>query len=301
MYEAFYGLRGRPFLTGPDPDFLFWSDAHELAFTMLRYGMETRALITVITGDIGAGKTTLLRHLMNDLPDNVEMGLVSNMQEGRGELLHWVMMSLGQPFGEGGYVQQFKAFQDVLVENYARGRRTVLVFDEAQNLSVKSLEELRMLSNINADKDELLQIVLMGQPQLRDLLARPELAQFSQRIAADFHLGPLDRADSAAYIRHRMEVAGAGWEIFTPESCDLVHEATGGVPRLINILCDLALVYGFSCEAKTIDEELLWEFIASVRRHGIYSHFAMRNVSPRLVARETRDLEASMGRDEASG
>jgi type II secretory pathway predicted ATPase ExeA len=283
MYENFYGLKNRPFLTVPDPEFLYWSEGHDLAFTMLRYGLETRALITVITGEIGAGKTTLLRHLMNELPDNVTMGLVSNMQEGRGELLHWVMMALGQPFGDAPYVQQFKAFQDFLIEKYAEGQKVMLVFDEAQNLSVKALEELRMLSNINADKDELLQLVLVGQPQLRDLLARPELVQFSQRIASDFHLGALSPGEVCDYIHHRMAVAGATRQVFSDRCCELVHEVTGGVPRLINILCDLILVYGYSCEAQLIEEDLLIEFITSVRRYGIYSQFTLKGGSPRLV------------------
>ncbi|MEM9762382.1 MAG: AAA family ATPase [Pseudomonadota bacterium] len=284
MYERFYELTSRPFLTVPDPSFLFWSEGHELAYTMLRYGVETRALITVITGEIGAGKTTLLRHLMNDMPDDVTMGLVSNMQEGRGDLLHWVMMSLDQDFEEEPYVKVFKKFQDFVIGKYAEGRRVMLVIDEAQNLSVKMLEELRMLSNINADKDELLQIILVGQPQLRDLLARPELVQFAQRIAADFHLSRLSADETAAYVNHRMEVAGAQWEVFPPRAADLVYEATGGVPRLINILCDLSLVYGFSCERKVIDDDLLWEFLSSVRRHGIYTHLAARNPAPKLVA-----------------
>ncbi|MEM6677267.1 MAG: AAA family ATPase [Pseudomonadota bacterium] len=284
MYERFYELTSRPFLTVPDPSFLYWSEGHELAYTMLRYGVETRALITVITGEIGAGKTTLLRHLMNDMPDEVVMGLVSNLQEGRGDLLHWVLMSLEQDFDDEPYVKLFKRFQDFLIERYAEGQRVLLVIDEAQNLSVRMLEELRMLSNINADGDELLQIILVGQPQLRDLLARPELTQFAQRIAADFHLSRLTAKETHAYVGHRMTVAGAQWIVFPDRTCDLIHEATEGVPRLVNILCDLSLVYGFSCERRVIDEDLLWEFLASIRRHGIYNHFNARSPAPKLVA-----------------
>ncbi|MEM6487480.1 MAG: AAA family ATPase [Pseudomonadota bacterium] len=284
MYERFYELNARPFLTVPDPSFLFWSEGHELGYTMLRYGVETRSLITVITGEIGAGKTTLLRHLMDDLPEDVTMGLISNMQEGRGDLLHWAMMSLDQDFGDEPYVKLFKRFQDYVIDRYAEGRRVMLVIDEAQNLSVKQLEELRMLSNINADRDELLQIILVGQPQLRDLLARPDLAQFAQRIAADFHLPRLSAEDTARYVNHRLQVSGARWEIFPPKTCDLIYEATGGVPRLVNILCDLALVYGYSGERTVIEEDLLWEFLSSIRRHGIYTHLASRGSLPKLVA-----------------
>lgn len=174
IYTDHFGLTERPFTLLPDPDFLYWSDNHTRAYSMLEYGMLTHAPITVITGEIGAGKTTLLRHLLRTLPEEFTVGLISNAQGNRGELLHWVLMALGVPTDTGAsYVQLFAQFQDFLIEEYASGRRTMLIFDEAQNLSTETLEELRMFSNINADKDELIQIVLVGQPELRDLIASP--------------------------------------------------------------------------------------------------------------------------------
>lgn len=283
MYEAFYGLTSRPFLTTPDPDFLYWSETHSLAFTMLRYGLMTRAPITVITGEIGAGKTTLLRQIMREIPADLEVGLISNMQVGRGELLHWVLMALSQEAPDEPYVRLFRRFQDHLIEAYASGRRVVLIFDEAQNLGVDALEELRMLSNINADKDELLQIVLVGQPQLRELLARPELVQFAQRISSDFHLEALSAEEVERYVDHRLEIGGAGWRIFPTATCRLIHQATRGVPRLVNILCDLCLVYGYSAESKVIDEALLREFLNGAKRRGIYTQFAAPGDAPKLV------------------
>ncbi len=285
MYEAFYGLRARPFLTAPDPQFLYWSEGHVMAFTMLRYGVMTRAPITVVTGEIGAGKTTLLRRLLAEAPDDHVVGLISNMQSGRGELLHWVMTALGQPLIEEPYVAQFRRFQDFLIGTYAEGRRVTLIFDEAQNLSTDALEELRMLSNVNADGDDLLQLVLVGQPQLRALLGRPELVQFAQRISADFHLGALDADEVERYIDHRLAVAGAAWRIFSSPVCALIHQATRGVPRLVNILCDLCLVCGFASEAKVIDEALLREFLASSREHGVYEQFAPLDDAPKLMRR----------------
>ncbi|MEX2518719.1 MAG: AAA family ATPase [Paracoccaceae bacterium] len=285
MYESFYGLKERPFLTLPDPEFLFWSDNHVMAFTMLRYGVMTRAPLTVITGDVGAGKTTLLRKLLRELPEDVTTGLVSNMQEGRGELLHWVMMALDQPFDANeSYVSLFKRFQDFVIAAYAAKRRVLLIFDEAQNLGVKSLEELRMLSNINADKDELLQIILVGQPELRELLARQELRQFSQRISSDFNLGPLGKSETVKYIRRRLNIAGAETEIFPTRTCEMIHDATGGVPRLINILCDFCLLYGYSAERHVIDEDLLNEFLESARIRGIYNQFTAPRPTPKLVS-----------------
>ena len=283
MYEEFYGLTERPFLTVPDPDFLYWSDNHLMAFTMLRYGVMTRAPITVITGKIGAGKTTLLRHLLKELPDDLTVGLISNMQEGRGGVLHWAMMALDQPFDDEPYVKIFRRFQDYLIDCYARGKRVLLIVDEAQELSLKALEELRMFSNINSDKDELLQVVLVGQPQLREKLASPELVQFSQRISSDFHLGPLTPEEVAQYVHHRLAVAGATWKIFADRTCELIHEATGGIPRLVNILCQLCLVYVFSYERKEIDEELLRQFLDAAKRHGIYRHFTPIDSGPKMV------------------
>ena len=275
MYETFYGLDHRPFLTVPDPDYLFWTEAHSIAYTMLRYGLISRAPITVVTGEIGAGKTTLLRALLREIPQDLVVGLVSNMQSGRGELLHWVMMALGEPLGAGeSYVQLFQRFQDFLIDAYGNGKRVVLIFDEAQNISVDSLEELRMLSNINADKDQLLQMVLVGQPQLRDLLKRPELVQFAQRISADFHLGALQPEEVHAYIEHRLIVAGAKWRIFPEATCRKIAAATRGVPRLVNILCDMCLVYGFSADSKVIGEELLDEFLTSARKRDIFWQFS---------------------------
>lgn len=285
MYETFYGLKARPFLTVPDPAMLYWAETHSLAFAMLRFGLMSRAPITVITGEIGSGKTTLLRRLLQEVPADLMVGLVSNMQIGRGELLHWVMMSLDQDVGEASYVRLFQRFQDLVVGAYAEGKRVVLIFDEAQNLGVDALEELRMLSNINADKDELLQLILVGQPQLRELLGRPELVQFSQRISSDFHLTGLEAEDVERYIDHRLEAAGASWRIFPKRTCRLIHEATRGVPRLINILCDLCLVYGYSADSRVIDETLLREFLAGARRRGIYQQFSAISEAPKLVHR----------------
>lgn len=273
MYAEYFKLEARPFLMVPDPDFVFWSDDHAFAFSMLRYSVMTRSPITVITGGIGCGKTTLVRKLLQEIPEDLVVGLVSNMQAGRGELLHWVMMALGQPIDDPSYVSLFKRFQDYVVSNYAAGRRVALIFDEAQNLPPESLEELRMLSNINADKDELLQLILVGQPQLRDTLARPDLAQFAQRVFSDFHLPPLAAKDTFGYIQHRLQVAGAKWRIFPAASCDMIHEAASGVPRLINILCDLLLFYAFAADSRVVTEEIISEFLAGARRRGIYKQF----------------------------
>lgn len=253
IYNAHFGLTERPFSLVPDPDFLFWSPAHKRAYAMLEFGLVTRAPITLITGEVGAGKTTLLHHLLKSLSEEVRVGLIANAHGDRGELLRWVLMALDQAVApQLGYVDLFAQFQQLLISEYAAGRRVILIFDEAQNLSRESLEELRMFTNINSNKDELLQLVLVGQPELRDIIHRPDLTQFAQRVAASFHLPAMDPPTVRSYIDHRLRKAGAAREIFSPDACALVADASGGVPRLVNQLCDLALVYAFTKNAARV-------------------------------------------------
>ncbi len=247
IYTTHFGLSERPFSLVPDPDFLFWSAPHKRAYSMLEYGLLTRAPITLITGEVGAGKTTLLHHLLKSVADDVRIGMIANAHGDRGELLRWVLLALAQPTHPGaGYVDLFGQFQAYLISEYAQGRRVILIFDEAQNLSRESLEELRMFTNINSNKDELLQLVLVGQPELRDLVTRPDLTQFAQRVAANFHLSAMDGPTVRSYIRHRLRVAGAESAIFSLAAADMVFQATRGVPRLVNQLCDLAMVYAYT-------------------------------------------------------
>lgn len=253
IYTAHFGLKERPFSLVPDPDFLFWSSGHQRAYAMLEYGILTRAPITLITGEVGAGKTTLLHHLLRSMGEDVRIGLVANAQGARGELLHWVLLALGQTAAPGaGYVDLFGQFQTFLISEYALGHRVILIFDEAQNMSRESLEELRMFTNINTGKDELLQLVLVGQPELRDMVRRPDLTQFAQRVAASFHLTAMDAQTVRSYISHRLQVAGAETEIFSPSAKTLIHDATRGVPRLVNQLCDLSMVYAFTKEQQKV-------------------------------------------------
>jgi len=269
IYGEHFGLSERPFTLLPDPDFLFWSENHARAYSMLEYGMLTHAPITVITGEIGAGKTTLIRHLLRNLPEEFTVGLISNAQGNRGELLHWVLMALGVQVGvNASYVQLFAQFQDFLIEEYAEGRRTMLVFDEAQNLNVETLEELRMFSNINADKDELLQLVLVGQPELRALIQQPRLEQFAQRVAAEYHLPGMSPEQVQAYIGHRLAVAGATREIFTPAACECVHLVSRGIPRLVNQVCDYALVYAFTDGLDLVDASVIEQVVADRQMRG---------------------------------
>jgi len=268
MYEAHYKLREKPFSILPDPDMIYWGQNHRLAFAMLEFGVMNNAGFTVITGEIGCGKTTLLRYLLRNLDSHISVGLISNTPRGKAELLQWVMMSLNQPF-EHSYPVLFKKFHQFLHDQYTRGGRTILIVDEAQNLGLESLEELRMLSNVNADKNQYLQIILIGQPQLKDLLRSPQLLQFAQRVSSDFHLKPLNPSEVSDYINYRLKAAGSPAQLFSPEACRSIAHASQGIPRTINILCDTSLIYGFAVSAEWITTEIVTMVIENKSQYGV--------------------------------
>lgn len=269
MYEAFYGLKEKPFSIQPDPDFLFFGFRHSMAYAMLEYGIQNRAGFSVICGEIGCGKTTLVRHLLNNIGEDINVGIVYNTHQNIDDLLSWIMLAFEQPYEGMSNVALFDAFQRFLIDRYSQGKRVVLIVDEAQNLAPGALESLRMLSNINVDKDQLLQIVLVGQPQLRDLLKRPELTQFYQRVAVDFFIPPLQPFEVVKYINHRLQVAGREDKLFSPAAAKMIAEASGGIPRSINILCDMVLVYGFSSGAEVIGLKTVKDVLKDRAQYGV--------------------------------
>lgn len=258
MYAGYFGLTKRPFTLVPDPDYLYWSEQHRRAFAVLEFGVLSRAPITLLTGEVGAGKTTLLHSLLSRITSELRVGLISNAQGDRGELLQWAMNALGMELNEGeSYVKMFRRLQDELVEDYAAGRRVVLIFDEAQNLSERGLEELRMFTNINSNKDELFQLILVGQPELRERIASPGMRQLAQRVAANFHLESFDEGNTTKCIAHRLKLAGGTGTEFAPDAASLVFRATGGVPRLVNQLCDLAMLYAWTENLKVVARQVV--------------------------------------------
>lgn len=271
MYEAFFRFNEKPFSLLPDPGFLFLSSKHRQALSMMEYGLMNQAGFTVITGEIGSGKTTLVRQLLKQLEfdHTITVGLVSNTHQSFGELLQWVLLAFKLEYRSKEKVELYQTLANFMAREYDQGHRTVLIIDEAQNLGFEALEELRMLANINADKDQVLQLLLIGQPGLRDMLRRPELEQFAQRIAIDYHLGTLDIQSTCEYIRHRLVVAGGDPNLFDAAACVAVHYYTRGTPRLINVLCDTALVCAFAEQIPKIDADLIHDVIRDKTVGGI--------------------------------
>lgn len=257
MYESFYGMTERPFALTPDPAFLFLSPKHSLALSMLEYSLTGQAGFSVVTGEIGSGKTTLIREFLKRPDRTINLGVISNTHAAFGDLLQWVLLAFGIESAAVDKAGRYQAFVAYLIEQYGAGRQTVLIVDEAQNLSLESLEELRLLSNVNTGKDQLLQMILVGQPELLDNLRRPELRQFAQRVTVHYHLLPLSYSESRDYIHHRLRTVHTDPNLFDRMAIGAVYYFSTGVPRLINSLCDMALVYGFASGRRVIDLDMV--------------------------------------------
>ena len=247
MYEKHFRLDERPFSIAPDPRFLFMSARHREALAHLLYGVGEGGGFVQLTGEVGTGKTTLCRALLEQLPANVDVALILNPKMTSLELIATLCDELRVPYpaGTGSIKTLTDALNRYLLQAHAEGRRTVLLIDEAQNLHPEVLEQVRLLTNLETAREKLLQIILIGQPELRSLLARDDLRQLAQRVTARYHLEPMNRAETEAYIEHRLQVCGVSGRLFSRSALDTVHRLSGGVPRLINVLCDRALLGGY--------------------------------------------------------
>ncbi len=266
MYLEHYGLNEPPFSITPDPRFVFLSERHRDALAHLLFGIGQGGGggFVQLTGEVGTGKTTLSRLLLEQLPDDTRVALVLNPRLTPVELLETICEELrldlagGSPINRSGSV---KALVDLLngylLEAYAQGLRVVLIVDEAQNLSIEALEQVRLLTNLETDTQKLLQIILLGQPELRDMLARPELRQLAQRITARYHLTPLDAGETDRYLRHRYGVGGGQHFPFTPRAVQRIHAHSGGVPRLTNVVAERALLAGYARDQTLLDERVI--------------------------------------------
>ncbi len=258
MYADYFGLDEPPFAITPDPRYLYLGGRHSEALAHLLYGIREGGGFVLLTGEVGTGKTTLTRCLLDELPAEVDVAVLLNPRLDVTEFLEAICQELGIPLPEGGGNRRLvDALNRHLLDAHARGRRTVLIVDEAQNLSADVLEQIRLLTNLETAKTKLLQILLIGQPELRDLIARPELRQLAQRVTARYHLEPLARDELRAYVAHRLAVAGARGPIFGTRALRAVWKLTSGIPRRINILCDRALLGAWSAEAREVTPALV--------------------------------------------
>ena len=269
MYTEFYGLSAKPFSLTPDPDFLYLSKNHREALAHLAYGVESRSGFVMVTGEVGAGKTTLLRTLIRNIGPSVILSQVTNTRVSYRELLELILEDFGLNPRGLGKTALLSTLNEFLIERYREGRSCVVIVDEAQNLAVPTLEGLRMLSNLETEKAKLVHIVLAGQPGLRDLIDGPELEQLRQRITVRYHLGPLTAGEVGEYIAHRLSRVTTDPErapVFPEEVLPTIHRATGGIPRLVNVLCDAALLHGYVEEVRVLGPDIVDEVAEQVVR-----------------------------------
>lgn len=269
MYYEYYALKENPFSITADPDFFFSSTRHMEAFTHLAYGIRHRKGILAITGEIGTGKTTLCRMLLNRLDPSVKTALILNPNFSNVQLLKLIIQDLGIETKARNRYDLIDALNKFLIEQSSQGHNVALIIDEAQNLRVNQLEQIRLLSNLETYKDKLLQIILVGQPELLDKLKLTELRQLNQRIAVRYHILPLDRKEVHDYINHRLSIAFLGQKNrkqvhFTDKAVDNIFENSKGTPRMVNILCDRALLAGYTAETYTIDEHIIHRCVQEV-------------------------------------
>ena len=258
VYQDFYGLTDAPFDITPNPRFLFYSATHREAFNHLLYGIRERKGFVQLTGEVGAGKTTLCRAALDQLDQHYTTALILNPVMSADELMKAIAMEYGLPVNGLDRLKTLAVLNQFFLQQVERGKDTVLIIDESQNLTDEMLEQVRLISNLETDNRKLLQIVLMGQTELRDRLNNPKLRQLRQRITVRYHLPPLNRHAMADYIQHRLKVSGGnGTPRFSSAALWRVHHYSGGIPRLVNALCDKALLAGFVHQTKEIDYRIV--------------------------------------------
>jgi len=300
MYEEFFNLSAKPFELVPNPEFLFLSKSHKKAITYLDYGIKERVGFILLTGEVGSGKTTILRNLIKGLGDRVVLSKVFNTRVSSEQLIAMVNEDFGLEVSGKDRLTLLRELNEFLVDQYARGNQPILIVDEAQNLSPDLLEEVRLLSNLETDRSKLLQIILVGQPELRKALHQPELKQLRQRIGISCHLKPLCLDETGNYIHHRLEVAGNRDAVeLPPETIEVIYQFSRGIPRLINIIGDFLMISAFAEQTREISVDLVREVVGELEEDANYwgeedieEVSASRALSPKVAERLDRVEEA---------
>lgn len=265
MYEAYFKLTKKPFDLLPNPDFMYLSKSHKRALTYLNYGIKERTGFILLTGEVGSGKTTIIRDLIKKNHERVMLGKVFNTRVNSEQLISMINDDFGLPVAGKDKIELLRDLNAFLIEQYAKGNQPTLVIDEAQNLSAPLLEEVRLLSNLETDNAKLMQIILVGQPELRKTLARTEMLQLRQRISINCHLQPLSRQEVEEYIHHRLDVAGdRSALLFEPAAFDTISKYSRGIPRLINIICDFLMLSACSEGLKKLDGDTVREIVGDL-------------------------------------
>ena len=300
MYEEYYNLKENPFTIEPDPEYLYLSPKHENALAYLRYGLIQKAVFTLLTGEIGTGKTTIGLYFLNKYCKAIKTALVSNTNVSPDQLLSLILKNFNLQSQDSDKTKNLQLLHLFLVENHIKKIPSLLIIDEAQNLSEESLEEIRMLSNFQKDGKLLLQIMLIGQPELRARLKRPDLANISQKISASYHLTALSTFETRKYISYRLEKAGGAPQLFSREAKDLIYQKSAGIPRMINILCDDALIYGFAEKLESINRQAVENAIADKDGPGtnFSSEYADSILSAPMIKDETEDESKDESRND---
>lgn len=271
MYNSFFGFLEKPFSLLPDPDYIYMSRGHENAYTHLEYAISENKGFVVITGEIGSGKTTLINFLLNKIQSHIQVGLVNHTACSPNQLLKMICQEFDMAIHGMDKAEILEAFNSFLLEQFASKNRVVLIIDEAQSLSLKCMEEIRMLSNLEVEKHHLLQIIIVGQPELKNRLQHKNLEQFAQRVTVNCHLDRLGQDEIEHYIWHRLRIAGAkNSEIFDEGAVQAIYASSCGIPRLINAICDMALLYGFVDDLKVIDKKVIEDVIKEREAGGIF-------------------------------
>ena len=272
MYEKYYGLNEKPFNILPDPDYLFFSQGHENTYTHLEYSIMENKGFVVVTGEIGSGKTTLINFLINQIEQDVQIGLINQTYVTPSQFIKSVCQEFELQTDGLDKAEMVDMLSGYLLNQFSNKERVILIVDEAQNLTAKTMEQLRMLSNLEAEKHHLIQMILVGQPELKYKLQKKSLTQFAQRITVNCHLNGIKKEEVEKYILFRLKVAGAKDEnIFSKEAIHSIYEYSNGIPRLINVICDAALVYGFADKLKTIDKETIENVVNERKEGGLFS------------------------------